>query len=638
MRPHSPLRSLTGACLSLALLLPAAQALTPEQAGELLETYYVDEVPAQVLSQPTVEAMLEALGDPYTQYFTAQEYADFLASMSDTSLVGIGIGYSPTDQGLLISQVFPGSPAQGSGLQAGDLIVAVDGVSLESAGPDTAAALIRGEEGTALELTYQREGRRAAVTLRRAAVTIPATTGELLDDHIGYIKCTTFGSETVGHFKDLIHEMEGNATAWIVDLRSNSGGAAQAAAEAAGLFTGSGTIAYFRDGEGTVTALRAQGDFATLYPAIVLVDQYSASAAELFAAAIRERQAGVVIGTRTFGKGVAQMVLDDTLLPDYFPDGDAFKITTDRFFSPSGNTTDQVGVIPDLLVEPYLVDAVARLLAGHEPGRDTSNSLRIDMGYQWCVDIDQARDSADRAAVQALLDAVPETRNIWLGTGGSTGWQKIDLEQAAQVLGAHWAERDFPDSGASDYPQALRLLRTFDLIAGGDGGLFRPKEGLTRAQLCQMLYNVLDRPAKAGKDPFSDVPADAWYADAVNAMSALGLVQGCGDGTFRPDAPLDHQQLFTVMARLVQFLNTGFYAAARNIPQEDMGMLGLLDYADWAKPSVWLLGYSQYNILGQPIDLLWDISGKIDADGPATREEAAYLLCRLLTYTGVLPV
>ena len=224
--------------LSLALS-PAARALTPEQAGDLLDVYYIDDVPEEVLEQSTISGMLEALGDPYTQYFTPEEYALFSSSMSDTELVGIGISSLITGEGLLIQRVYEDTPAASGGLQAGDLITAVDGTDIAGQDGDTMTGLLQGEPGTQVAVTYLRDGESTTVSLTRAAITIPTAYTELWDGHIGYIDCDTFGGETVEHFTDGLETYGDQADRWIVDLRGNGGGVVDAAIGAvAGLSEG----------------------------------------------------------------------------------------------------------------------------------------------------------------------------------------------------------------------------------------------------------------------------------------------------------------------------------------------------------------------------------------------------------------
>ena len=166
-------RTLQALALSLSLLLTlspgAYAALTTKQAGQLLEEFYIDEVPPSVLAQPTIPEMLEALGDPYTEYFPPQDYQSFLSSMSDISLVGIGVTFQVTEEGLYLNEILEHSPAEAGGLRPGDLIIAIDGRSVLGQDSDTITGWIRGEEGSTVSVTYLREGQKeTTVTLVRA--------------------------------------------------------------------------------------------------------------------------------------------------------------------------------------------------------------------------------------------------------------------------------------------------------------------------------------------------------------------------------------------------------------------------------------------------------------------------------------
>ncbi len=628
---------LTAAGLSLALLAaPAAQALTADQAGQLLQELYVDELPQSVLEQPTIEEMLEALGDPYTEYFTPEEYSAFTASMSDTSLVGIGVVFTITEEGLLLDQVLTDSPAEKSGLKAGDLILAVDGRSVLDQDSATITSWIQGKEGTKVKITYRRDDRERTSTLTRALVVVAATTSELLDDHIGYISCTTFGSETVSHFEEAIRAYGKQADVWIVDLRANLGGATNAATEAAGLFTGPGEMAYLRDSTGQYGVYYHEDAAATLYPVIVLVDQQSASASEIFASAIRDRNTGIVVGTRTFGKGVAQTVVDQSYRPEFFPDGDGLKITSHRFFSPEGNTTDQVGVIPDLLVSPAMVGDVAYLLAGSAPTEDSGETLRVDLDWRWHVSLEQASDPGFKPAFQALLNALPTTKKLWLTTGKPDSWKATTPAEIAKAYGLDYTAPVFPDQADSIYNTPISILKTYGMIHGKDDGLFHPQDTLTRAEFCQLTAVALNLTVPENDVPYSDVADDAWYAPAVTAMSNLGLVTGTGGDLFRPEEPMDHQQFITILGRLAQRLNFYLYNTVAELPEDALSHPGLSAYADWSKTSVWLMSYSQTGFFGNNLSLLWDTAENIDPSALTTRDEAAYALYSLLSFTGIL--
>lgn len=643
MKRKNILSRIAAAALCLSLLLtPAAQALTPEQAMILLENFYIDELPAAVYDQTTISGMLNALGDPYTEYFTADTYNSFLGSLSDTKLVGIGIVYTAQEDGLVLSDVLPNSPAEEGGLQPGDIIVSVDGHSTKGVTAEEASGWIQGEEGTKVRIVYLRGDRRTTRSLSRATVVVPVTTAEVIDGHIGYIQCTTFGEETVGHFRDAIEAYDDQVSCWIVDLRDNTGGVTNAATEAAGLFTGPGGISYFRDGAGEYSVFQHEDEAETILPVIVLVNKNTASASEIFAAAIQASQNGIIIGSRTFGKGVAQSVWDKEELPAFFPEGDAFKITSYRFFSPLGNTNDQIGVIPDIMVFSDAALGLARLLASCSPSSaQTKHALRIDLGYghpwRWYVDLDTALEEASRPLLALLLSSLPSGTSLWSREENSEVWAPVSVQELCAAYGLADLSTTFPDLADSNCPQALDHLRYFGFIGGKDDGAFHPQDALTRAELCQLLAGALNCAAPKTSSPFSDVADDAWYAPAVTAISQMGLVSGVGDGEFHPEEPVDHQQLLTVMARLAQWLNTRFYSAAKKMPPEAVDSEALAGYSEWARPAVWLLAESQTSLSGT-VSLLWDELANIPADANATRDEAAFLFYNLLVYTGILTV
>ena len=634
---HTIRRRLLSLLVVLAILsLPAAQALTTQQAGELLEEYYIDPVPEQVLSQPTVEAMLEALGDPYTQYFTAEEYQAFLSSMVDQDITGIGVLCSMTDEGSLILEVYDNSPAQAGGLAAGDLITAVDGTPIAGLALEVLSGMLQGQTGTTVDVTYRREGQTRTVTLTRAQVIIPSTDSELLEGHVGYISCTTFGGDTVGHFTQAFETYGSQADRWIVDLRDNPGGEVAAAIDSAGAFTGQEPLAYLQDSTGACGVYGSNSQRKTEAPVIVLTNGGSASASELFAAGIQDYNRGIVVGERTYGKGVGQIVLDESALPDYFTDGDGMKITTFRFYSASGSTTDTVGIIPDLVVPDELAPAVALLLSASDPGADTEGYARLDMGWRWYIDLEQGlADGQWRAAFTALLEAIPPETDLYVGT--QAGWTAVTPRALAEELGLEdYRSRSFSDSGESPFAVEIDTLGTYGIVTGSGDGSFDPAGTLTRAQLCALLAQALHCKPGAQTELFDDVPAGSWYAQSVNALTALGLVEGTGDGLFRPDDPVTHEQFITIAGRLAQRLNL---AVAQSAQEFDAALLeqGAQAYAGWAQEGLWTLTRSWEGYMGNAVSLLWAPLDEIAPQGVTTREEAAALLCSLLTHLEILP-
>lgn len=587
-------RAAVSLLLVFALLAAPASALTAEQTRQLLEAYYVDPVDESVLDLPTVEQMLDALGDPYTEYLTAEEYQSFMSTMDDETLVGIGISISGTltaDDPFTLNEVFEGGPAARGGMEPGDVIVAVDDVDVQGMDPDDIVDMIRGQEGSQVTITYLRDGRHRTVKLTRETVSVPATTGKLLEGGVCYIQCTTWGEETLGHFHEIMGRYAKEAQCWLIDLRNNTGGLTDAATRTAGLFCGPGDMLSLRartqdaqSPDGYVYEFySSRSTPATAKPVVILVNGHSASASEAFAAALRDYHAAVTVGSRTYGKGVAQGIFDEKTYPDFF-DGDCLKLTIARFYSPNGNTNHALGVIPDFWVE----DPIG------------AENLALNLARTFAQDPDN--------------------------------WQ-LTRSQVAQLFVDDTRFEDAQDD--TDENQAINTLRAYGLVNGRDDGLFHGGDTLTRAELAQMLVNAMRCWVPEEGAVFADVDAQAWYADAVAAISAQGMMQGVGQGYFLPEQALTRQELFTVMGRLGCWLNDDLDLLARRATPADWDLRVLNGYAQWARPPVWLLSCA-LDDYDDGANLLWDEPDAIDPLALATRGEAARLLYSLLYYLAIL--
>lgn len=645
-------------CLTLWMGLLSARALTVEQARELLMENYVDVIAEGTLNQDTVEEMVRALGDPYTAYFTAEEYQSFLSTMEDQTVVGIGVTTltnSDTADGLVIQEVLAGGAAAEAGLLAGDVIVQVDGTDVRGMASDDIIALVRGAEGSEAKITYLREETRHTVTLTRKTVTVASTTGELLDGNVGYIRCTTWGEQTPGYFEKIIGELNGKADSWLIDLRSNGGGLTDAAADTAGLFCGPELMISLRyrstdpespDGY-AYEFYKADTKAITRKPVVILVNGNTASASEAFSAALRDYGAAVIVGERTYGKGVAQGLWDQRVLPTYFPDGDSLKITMARFYSPVGNTNDTLGVMPDFPVPPeYAEDAAWLLCEGFSRNDPASQFYFQWKGMDCSVSVDHLnRDETWAPVYAALLNAIPPDVDLrWdrdvTGRENLARFYELELEE------------NFTDAYDSYWPEDLGTLKTYGLVNGVGDGSFQPEGTLTRAELAQMLVNALNSWIPEDGETFADVAAGAWYSDAVSAIAAQGMMEGTGEGNFSPEKTLTRQELFTVVGRLARWLNDDMDLVVRRGSEEDWNLPELEGYDDWAKPSVWLLTRAMEEtdnttLVLQPdgttghrqvtVNLLWDEPDAIDPTAPATREEAAEALYQLFYFLNILP-
>lgn len=628
------LRRLLAAVCTAGLLLTPASALTVEQALELLEVSYVDPLPAAAYEAETLDELFQAIGDPYTYYMDAEEYQAFTDSVEGASQVGIGVAIQYGEEGILITRIIPGGTAEEAGLAAGDIIVAVDGVSCVP-GQESDVNRIAGEEGTQVTIEVLRtDGSRESFTLKRRGFTVPTATVSLLEDGQGYIQCDSFGGTTGGIFADGVEQYGDQATLWLVDVRSNPGGRLDAAQDTVGVFTGPAFVAWLRNANGRYSYVLNTDAALTDSPAVVLTNVYSASASEIFSSALKDYGAGIVVGGRTYGKGVAQIVLDEENFPDLF-DGDALKITAYRFYSPTMNTTDCVGTLPTLLVPDDQTSGVALLLQTEEP-KNKTGWLRLSLsGLDFYIDAASAlKEEAGPAALAALFAALPPRAETAVGENRS--WTALAVEEAAQELGVSYTSRWFTDVAGTPYADELNTMAAYDLLRGAGDGTYAPEDPITRAQLCAMLCHALNR-ISTKELTYTDVSSDAWYAPYVAKISEMGLMGGRGGSVFDPEGQVTNQELITVLGRLACFLNANCHDLIEGTADVNFDGDALTDYASWARPYVWLLadGYRDNADETAP-DMLLQAPEDTDPLACATRGEAGAALCRVLMGLGIL--
>lgn len=600
-------------CLLLSCAVLPARALDLETAKSLLSLYYVDGVPQELLELDSLEEILARLNDPYTVYMDTSDYSSFMETVNGQVVVGIGVSIENAFyDGFRIMSILPGSPALEAGLQAGDRLVEVNGEPLTAAVDPR--AVISGEAGTEVTVTVDREGERLERTMVRRAVNIPIVTFELRDG-VAYINCLSFGESTAPTFQEAMTQLDEQTAVWLVDLRSNPGGTDRAAALSAGCFTGGGIMLYFQDGEKNLsyTALRPEYADLTDKPAILLLSPHSASGAELFAGAIRDYGAGIAVGQRTFGKGIAQLVFD-TGNAEGFAEGEALKITAYRFYSPDGTTNHLVGILPSLVVSQENTEQTALLLRYGEPAR-AEDYLRLELaGYVFYIDLAEAMSIEKRGAFTELLEALPPSAKLFQGTGESK-WTEITPAQLARDRRLPLRPRTFQDVQASDFAREIQTLAAYQLLPGA-GGSFRPKEALTREDFCVMAAGVLGLP-EGDRGRFSDVDPSSSSAGPISAMAELGFLSGYQDGSFRPGRVMSCQELVTALSAIAAWTNlSGYDLSQTNLPAGQW--LDYYEYAEWAQ------------IPARNLDALGVLPEDLTPSAPAQRDLAAGLLCRLL--------
>jgi carboxyl-terminal processing protease len=318
----------------------------------------------------TLEFAAGALGalDEYSSYLTHDQLTE-VYSQIEGNFVGLGVELKAGEGGLQIVKVIAGSPAQRSGIRGGDRIIAVDGQSTGELSTDQAADLLQGEEGSQVELTFVRgEQPPRRVVVRRQHVDVPSIDEARLADResgIAYLKLTCFQKTTSRDLDQALWQLHGQGMrSLVIDLRGNPGGLLTAAVEAVDKFVEAGTIVSTR-GRSAVEDFTYSAQRAGTWrvPLVVLIDGDSASASEIFAGAIRDHRRGTVVGARSYGKGSVQGIFPLTVA------GAGVRLTTAKFYSPSGRPISNVGVQPDLQVQ-----VTARPVTGGEPAGDAADA------------------------------------------------------------------------------------------------------------------------------------------------------------------------------------------------------------------------------------------------------------------------
>lgn len=616
-------------CVAAMTITTSAQALSVEEAYDILQRSYVDKLPRAAQDAKSLDELF-SYTDDYTYYMTAEEYQAFLQGVEgDVSFAGIGAEITYVPEGIRIVSVLKGGGAEKAGLAAGDIIIAIESESCAPGGAEHRAKLL-GEAGTSVTITVRHaDGTQADYTVTRALVTQTNTTVSVTGG-VGYIDCDSFGTQTGTYFQEGVRGNDSAVHAWIVDLRGNGGGLTSAAVSALGAFSGEGDLTYFVDQDGESTAQSYSGKDLTDKPAIVLMDSGSASASEIFAGGVLGTGSGIVIGTRSYGKGVAQVLYDESNCP--YLHGDAVKVTAYRFYCAGGNTTDRIGVVPTLYIPQDQVVAAARLLSG-EKTKDSAYLHLVLNGCDFYIDIPAGKESSS-AALEAILAALTPDAVLYWGENG--GERKLTLAQAREKCGfAASSALDFSDVADSEYAQEIDSLAASRIVFG-DGGKFRPDATMTRAEVCALLAQAIDLYSTAN-GYFTDVAKGSWYASSVNAMAAIGLVSGVGGGKFDPNATMTQEEFITVLGRLVEFVNLD---AREFLDKNPLAILQPLpkykSFSHWAIRSAELLTNSVFDENGDAVNMYCMSLEDIEPQVPILREQAAAALYNALRTTGVL--
>lgn len=319
-----------------------------EYLKALLNQYYIGETDESAMQEGIYKGLIASVDDPYTVYYTQKEYEKIIESTKG-SFQGIGVTVmaNKEDNTILIVSVIDNSPAYEAQLRPGDKIIKVNGEEVYGDKLDAAVSVMRGKEGTSVKVTVYRESTNETLDMDITRRTIEDVTvkSEMLDNNIGYLKLTGFEEVSFNQFKKAYDELNtAGQKGMILDLRFNGGGQLTTAQDIADLLVPEGPIVYIEEKGKEKKISKASDANKIEVPLVVLVNGYSASASEVLTGAIKDYNVGKVVGTKTFGKGIVQTVLS-------IGDGSGVKITSAKYYTPSGVCIHDIGIEPDYVVE-----------------------------------------------------------------------------------------------------------------------------------------------------------------------------------------------------------------------------------------------------------------------------------------------
>jgi carboxyl-terminal processing protease len=321
-----------------------------EYINELIdEKFYFEASDEEEREEYIYKGLLESLDDPYSVYYTADEYADLMTTSSGSyEGIGVSIQQDVQTKELTVIRVFQSSGAEDAGMLPNDKIIAVDGRELNGEDVSEVVTWIKGDPGTTVNVTVYRPSTEETLelTIERRKIDNSTVSYTMKDNNIGYIEVTDFYEATADQFSDAIDDLQSQGmTGLIVDLRNNPGGYVSTVVSMCNRILSEGTIVYTEDKDGNVLEkYEADSEESLDIPMVVLVNGNSASASEIFSGCMKDHGTATIVGTTTFGKGIVQQVIP-------LSDGSAVKLTIAKYFTPNGNDIHQIGIEPDIVVE-----------------------------------------------------------------------------------------------------------------------------------------------------------------------------------------------------------------------------------------------------------------------------------------------
>ncbi|MCM8710169.1 S41 family peptidase [Clostridium sp. SYSU_GA19001] len=341
----------------LSIVLPNGKVIGAQQYGDvsnfqklfevrnLIYKLYDGTIDDNVLLEGAIKGMTGALNDPYTVFMNQKEFEAF-STQTEGSYSGIGLQIEVKDDDIVVLSTFEDSPARKVGILPGDIIKNVDGTDVTGKEYQKAISMIKGQEGTTVNVTISRNEKEThTYTVKRAKINLQTVSGEMLPGNMAYIKISMFDEHTADDFSKKLKELKGQgAKGILLDLRQNPGGLLSSSVDVVSNFVSKGkvivsTVDKYKKEEKHVS----KGGIAEGMPLVVLIDGLTASASEIVSGAVRDYKVGTLVGEKTFGKGVVQTLVDTG-------DGTALKVTVSKYYTPNGENIHKTGIAPDVQV------------------------------------------------------------------------------------------------------------------------------------------------------------------------------------------------------------------------------------------------------------------------------------------------
>ncbi len=315
---------------------------------QIIDKYYLEDANETDLVDGMYKGLVDGLGDPYSVYYTAEEFTSMMESTNGVYCgIGVTVSQDPDTGVITLVKPFENSPGLEAGILPGDLLYKVNGTEVTGMELSAVVAMIKGEEGTLVELSIIREGEseELTITVERRQIEIPTISYEMLADNIGYIYISEFDTVTESQFISALEDLNNQGiTGLVVDLRDNPGGNLDVVNSILDQILPEGLIVYTEDKYGEKDEYKSDEEHQFNKPLTVLVNGNSASASEIFAGAVKDYGIGTIVGTTTFGKGIVQRLIE-------LGDGTAMKLTISKYYTPNGYNIHGIGIEPDVEIE-----------------------------------------------------------------------------------------------------------------------------------------------------------------------------------------------------------------------------------------------------------------------------------------------